>query len=58
LIAKICLNPKVFSSHNLRRGGATLADQAGISSSLIQLMGDWKSGASTILIQEMLKEEY
>ena len=45
LIAKICLNPKLFSSHSFRRGGATLAAQAGISSSLIQLMGDWKSDA-------------
>jgi integrase len=45
LIAKICLNPKLFSSHRFRRGGATLAAQAGISSSLIQLMEDWKSDA-------------
>jgi predicted lactoylglutathione lyase len=27
LIAKICLNPKLFSSHSFRRGGATLAAQ-------------------------------
>jgi hypothetical protein len=33
------------SSHSFRRGGATLAAQTGISSSLIQLMGDWKSDA-------------
>ena len=45
LIAKIGLNPKLFSSHSFRRGGATLAAQAGISSSFIQLMVDWKSDA-------------
>ena len=45
LIAKIGLNPKLFSFYSFRRGGATLPAQAGISSSLIQLMGDWKSDA-------------
>jgi hypothetical protein len=45
LIAKVGLNPKLFSSHSFRRGDATLGAQAGISSSLIQLMRDWKSDA-------------
>jgi hypothetical protein len=45
LIAKISLNPKLFSSHSFGRGGATLAAQAGISFSLIQLMVDWMSDA-------------
>jgi hypothetical protein len=50
LIAKISLNPKLFSSHSFRRRGATLAAQAGISSSLIELMGDWKSDKKDIKI--------
>jgi hypothetical protein len=58
LIANICLNPKVFSSHNLRRGGATLAAQAGISSSLIQLMGDWKSDAYKKYIVYSLPDKF
>jgi len=44
-LQKIGLNSKLFSSHSFREGGATLAAQVGISSSLIQLMGDWKSDA-------------
>lgn len=43
LIYKIGLNPKLFSSHSFRRGGATLAFKAGVSPNSIQLMGDWKS---------------
>lgn len=45
LIQQIGLNPLLYSSHSFRRGGATLANQAGISSNLIQVMGDWKSDA-------------
>ena len=41
----IGLNPKLISPNSFRRGDATLATQAGISSSLIQLMGEWKSDA-------------
>jgi hypothetical protein len=45
---------KLFSSHSFRRGGATLAAQTGISSSLIQLMGDWKSDAYNKYIVEIM----
>ena len=34
-----------FGTHSFRRGGATLALQAGIPISTIQLLGDWKSDA-------------
>ncbi|CAC5409966.1 unnamed protein product [Mytilus coruscus] len=40
LLCIIGLNPKLFSSHSFRRGGATLASKAGVSPSSIQLMGD------------------
>ncbi len=39
------LNADHYSTHSFRRGGATLAFQAGIPSELIQLQGDWKSEA-------------
>jgi len=45
LIRKVGLNPKLFSSHSFRRGGATLAAKSGVSPQFIQLMGDWKSDA-------------
>ena len=34
-----------YGTHSFRRGGATLALQAGIPLSTIQLLGDWKSDA-------------
>jgi integrase len=37
------LDPKVISSHSLRRGGATFAAKCGVSDSSIKLLGDWKS---------------
>jgi hypothetical protein len=45
LIQKINKNPKNYSSHSFRRGGATFAFQAGVSSELVKLMGDWRSEA-------------
>ena len=45
LINCICKNPKQFSTHSFRRGGASWAFSSEISSELIQLYGDWKSDA-------------
>ena len=45
LIAAIGLDSSLFSSHSFRRGGASLANQAGVPANLIQIMGDWKSDA-------------
>ena len=42
----ICVNvqsPYLYSSHSLRRGGATWAFQCGVSPELIKLQGDWQS---------------
>ena len=36
-------NPKQFSTHSLRRGGASWAFSSEIPSELIHLYGDWKS---------------
>lgn len=35
--------PNLYSSHSLRRGGATWAFQSGVSPELIKLQGDWQS---------------
>lgn len=45
LIKRTGLNPKKYSTHSLRRGGATVCFQAGIPGNLIQLHGDWASDA-------------
>ncbi len=41
LIACIGRDPKLYSSHSMRHGGATWAFQAGIPATLIQVQGDW-----------------
>ena len=45
LTSKIGLRPSDFSPHNIRRGGATFAFQAGVPERLIQQHGDWRSHA-------------
>ncbi len=44
-IGKIGLEPKGYSSHSLRRGGATWAFRSRVPGELIQLHGDWASDA-------------
>ena len=43
LICEIGLDPKRFGTHSAKRGGATQAARAGLSSSQIQFLGRWKS---------------
>ena len=45
LAAHAGLNPKKFSTHSLRRGGATFFRNCGISVQNIQIRGDWSSSA-------------
>jgi hypothetical protein len=45
LIQRTGRNPDQYSSHSLRRGGATWAFRAGVPAQLIQLQGDWRSDA-------------
>ena len=45
LASLVSLDPKDFSGHSLRRGGATFAFQCGIPAELIKLQGDWRSDA-------------
>ena len=45
LIGKIGLNPRDYSGHSFRRGGATVAFNLGVDHLLIKLQGDWVSDA-------------
>lgn len=45
VIAATGRNPSYYSTHSLRRGGATFAYKAGLSKEHIKLIGDWKSEA-------------
>ena len=36
-------NPRLYSSHSMRRGGATSAFMAGVPTKVIQTQGDWAS---------------
>ena len=45
LIRRIGLDPKDYSGHSFRRGGATIAFNLGVDHLLIKLQGDWVSNA-------------
>ena len=45
LLKRVGVNPKGYSGHSFRRGGASCAFQAGVPGELVQLHGDWRSDA-------------
>ena len=45
LISLTGRDPKGFTGHSFRRGGATFAFRSGVPGELIQLQGDWRSDA-------------
>ena len=45
LVSVLGLDPRNYSPHSFRRGGATYAFQAGVPDHLIQIHGDWRSDA-------------
>jgi len=45
LLLRVGVDPKGFSGHSFRRGGASCAFQAGVPGELVQLHGDWRSDA-------------
>ena len=45
ILSEVVDSPKDFSTHSLRRGGATWLLNAGAPIHLIKLLGDWKSDA-------------
>ena len=44
-LRSIGLDPSVYAGHSFRRGGASLAYQAGLPVQAIKLLGNWKSDA-------------
>ena len=57
LIKEIGEDPKQYSSHSFRRGGATWAFSSNIPSELIQLYGDWSSDAYKTYLKFSLKDK-
>lgn len=51
LINIIGLDPKAYSSHSFRRGGASWAFKSKVSSNLIQMHGDWQSDAYKLYLE-------
>ena len=43
VISLIDMNPRLYTSHSMRRGGASLAYHAGVPMRMIQIQGDWAS---------------
>lgn len=56
LISAVGLNTKLYSLHSLRRGGATFARLAGVSTDLIKMHGDWKSNCYELYIKIPLSQ--
>lgn len=50
-IQAIGLDPKDYSGHSLRRGGATTMARAGIPADVIQIQGRWRSDAYKLYLQ-------
>ena len=50
-VREIGLDPRLFSSHSFRRGGASLAYKAGISGDTIKVLGDWQSEAYQVYLE-------
>ncbi len=50
-------DPTLYSTHSLRRGGASFATEAGVSLELVKLIGDWRSDAVLQYIQFPLRSK-
>ena len=50
-IEAIGLDPKLYSGHSLRRGGATALLRAGVAPEFIQLQGRWRSDAYKLYLE-------
>ena len=55
-VARLGLNPALFSSHSLRRAGATWAFKSQVPGELIQTHGDWASQAYLRYLEFSLSE--
>ena len=50
-VKAIGMDPRLFSTHSFRRGGATLAFRAGIAGETIKILGDWQSEAYQVYLE-------
>ncbi len=50
------LEPRHYSTHSLRRGGATWALECNVEESLIQILGTWQSDCYKMYIDWSLKK--
>ena len=57
IIKKLGHNPKLYSTHSFRRGGATFAFRSQVPSELIQLHGDWASDAYKLYLEFSLEDK-
>lgn len=57
LLGKVGEIPEHFGTHSFRRGGATIAFQAGASADIIKAQGDWKSDAYQKYIEFSLTDK-
>ena len=55
-VSRLGLDPRMFSSHSLRRAGASWAFHSGVPGELIQLHGDWTSLAYLRYLEMPLME--
>jgi hypothetical protein len=51
VISAIGLDPKLYSPHSFRRGGASFAFECSIPAELIKLQGDWRSDAYLVYLE-------
>jgi hypothetical protein len=51
VLAQVGLEPAAYSSHGLRRGGASFMASCGVSKEVIKLVGDWRSDAVDKYVQ-------
>jgi hypothetical protein len=52
LLRTIGLNPKEYSSHSFRKGGAVSLQSKGVEDSLIRRSGRWKSDAFHLYVRD------
>ena len=55
-LTRLGLNSSQYGSHSFRRGGASLALEAGVPLDTIAVMGDWKSDAVYLYLHMPLSQ--
>ena len=55
LLARLNLDPSLYSGHSFRRGGASFALECGLPTEVIQAQGDWASNAYQLYVTPTLR---